>query len=111
MNNIIYQNAQFKLYYLLIAIDGIITNEEKREFIGIVSKICGYTLSYAEALYNATEKFKDRINYDLQIKTLKDADDELKNQTIQNLRALALSDSTYQKEEGDFINKVISDLK
>jgi uncharacterized tellurite resistance protein B-like protein len=109
MHNIIIQNTQFKLYYLLIVADGEITKEEKESFLKIISKENGYTKSYAETLFNTIKTFK--INYNYLIKTLNECDDKIKQETIDMLKKLSLVDGSYQKEEMLLIDKIKVDLK
>lgn len=110
MNNIVIENTQFKLYYLLIAVDGEITDEEKDVFIKIVSELSDYTKSYAESLFKTIDSFKSTINYDYIVKTLSSCSDEIKNQTIEVLKKLSYADGSYQKEEQFFITKLKKDL-
>lgn len=109
-NNIKIQNAQFILYYFLVATDGQITDKEKTLFVDIVTKIGGFTRTYAESVFNAMHRFPKSLNYNHCIESLADATPEQKEETIKILRELSFADGTYHKDELSFITKIQKDL-
>lgn len=104
------ENAQFTLYYLLIAVDGTVTDMEKEMFVNIVSGVGGFRRSYAESIFNGMHKFKHLLNYKGAIDTLSTTSDEDKRKTIRVMRELCFADGTYGKAESEFLLKVQKDL-
>lgn len=104
------ENALYKLYYLLIASDGKIYDDEKNSFIEIVTKHSKSTKSYGEVLFNVTHKFANCIKYDDLISKINNCDNEIKENAIKVLNELAMADGQIQKEEFEYIKKVKSDL-
>ena len=109
-NKITIQNAQFTLYYLLMAVDGSVSEEEKNIFIEIVNEYGEFTKSYCSSLFNAMHKFSKTLNYKNAIDDVNLAPLCEKVKTIELLRKLSFADKTYGKEEVDFILKVKKDL-
>lgn len=109
-NRVKIHNAQFTLYYLLVTVDGEISENEKTLFINIVSKVGGFTRSYAESVFNAMHRFANTLNYKFTIETLLSATDEEKEQTIKILHELSFADGSCHPDEIDFITKVQKDL-
>lgn len=109
-NNIKVQNAQFILYYLLVATDGAITDKEKSLFLDIITKNGGFTRSYSESVFNAMQKFPKALNYNHTIESFAEATYDQKLETIRILRELSFADGTYHKDELSFIMNVQKDL-
>lgn len=108
--NIKILNAQFTLYYLLVTVDGQISDNEKTLFVDIVCKAGGFTRSYAESVFNALHRFAKTLNYKFTIESLLSATDEEKNQTIKILHELSVADGSYHTNEDKFITDVQKDL-
>ena len=109
-NKIPIENAQFTLYYLLMAVDGNISDGEKNMFLNIVSGVGGFRRSYAESIFNGMHKFKHLLNYKHAISTLSQASLEEKQKTIRVMREIGFADGSYGKEEGKFLVQVQQDL-
>jgi uncharacterized tellurite resistance protein B-like protein len=110
-NRVKIQNAQFTLYYLLVTVDGEISENEKTLFFNIVCKAGGFTRSYAESVFNAMHRFAKTLNYKFTIESLSDATTEEKAQTIKILRELSFADGSYHANEVKFIGNVQKDLE
>jgi uncharacterized tellurite resistance protein B-like protein len=108
--NIKIQNAQFTLYYLLMSIDGEISEKEKTVFLDIVTRVGGFTRSYAESVFNGMHRFAKTLNYKFTIESLTDATAEEREETIKILRELSFADGEYHPNETNFIIKVQKDL-
>lgn len=104
------ENAQFTLYYLLMAADGTITDAEKNMFLNIVSGVGGFRRSYAESIFNGMHKFKHLLNYKHAISTISQASLDDKHKTIRVMREIGFADGAYGKEEGQFLVQVQKDL-
>jgi uncharacterized tellurite resistance protein B-like protein len=109
-NKIPIENAQFTLYYLLMAVDGNISDAEKNMFLNIVSGVGGFRRSYAESIFNGMHKFKHLLNYKSAIDTLSKAPLEDRQKTVRVMREIGFADGAYEKEEGKFLVKVQQDL-
>jgi len=104
------ENAQFTLYYLLIAADGTVTEQEKAMFVNIVSGVGGFRKSYAESIFNGMHKFKHLLNYKNAIETIAATELADKHRTVRVMRELCFADGTLGVAENAFLTKVQQDL-